>query len=107
MNRVYLAISRGRDHPDLIVADNDYYRLYLESLQTIQRVTNTDLASAGFDNLKYMGADVVYDGGIGGGCPTNHMYFLNTDYIHYRPHTERNMVCVRSTAKSSSRPGRY
>lgn len=94
MNRVYLAIARGRDHPDLIMADNNYYRLYLESLQTIQRVTNTEMASAGFDNLKYMGADVVYDGGIGGGCPTNHMYFLNTDYIFYRPHSARNMVPI-------------
>jgi hypothetical protein len=94
MNRIYLAVSRGRDHPDLIVADNAYYRLYLESLQSIQRVTNTDMASAGFDNLKYMGADVVYDGGIGGGCPANHMYFLNTDYIFYRPHSARNMVPI-------------
>jgi len=94
MNRVYLATARGRDHPDLIIADNNYYRLYLESLQTIQRVTNTELAAAGFDNLKYMGADVVYDGGIGGGCPVNHMYFLNTDYIYYRPHSARNMVPI-------------
>ena len=94
MNRVYLAISRGRDHPDLILADNNYYRLYLESLQTIQRVTNTDLASAGFDNLKYMSADVVYDGGIGGGCPVNHMYFINTDFLYYRPHSARNMVPI-------------
>ena len=94
MNRVYLAVARGRDHPDLIMADNNYYRLYLESLQTIQRVTRTDMAEAGFDNLKYMGADVVYDGGIGGGCPTNHMYFLNTDYLFYRPHSARNMVPI-------------
>jgi hypothetical protein len=99
MNTTYLNIARGRDHPDLIMADNAYYKLYLESLQTIQRVTNTDLASAGFDNLKYMGADVVYDGGYqagsaSNGCPANHMYFLNTDYIFYRPHTARNMVPI-------------
>ena len=94
MNTTYLNVSRGRDHPDLIIADNLYYKLYLESLQTIQRVTNTDLAAAGFDNPKYMGADVVYDGGIGGGCPASHMYFLNTDYIFYRPHSARNMVPI-------------
>ena len=94
MNTVYLSIARGGDHPDLIVADNNYYQAYLESLQTIQRVTNTELASAGFDNLKYMGADVIYDGGKGGGCPANHMYFLNTDYLHWRPHKDRNMVPI-------------
>lgn len=92
MNIMYLNLARGKDHPDLIIADNTLYRYYLESLQTIQRVTNADMASAGFDNLRYMGADVVYDGGIGGNCPANHMYFLNTDYIHYRPHSDRNMV---------------
>lgn len=92
MNKVYLSISRGADHPDLIVADNNYYTAYLESLQAIQRITNDDMAQAGFLNLKYMGADVVFDGGVGGACPTNHMYFLNTDYINLRPHSGRNMV---------------
>jgi hypothetical protein len=94
MNIMYLNLARGTDHPDLIVADNTIYRYYLESLQSIQRVTNTEMASAGFDNLKYMSADVVYDGGIGGNCPANHMYFLNCDYIHYRPHSARNMVPI-------------
>ena len=89
MNRVYVQLVRGSDKPDLIVADNNYWRLYLESLQAIQRITNTDLATAGFDNLKYMSADVVLDGGYGGGAPTNSMYFLNTDYIYFRPHVDR------------------
>lgn len=92
MNRVYLAISRGTDHPDLIVADNAYYRLYWESLQAQQRFVNEKMAAAGFDNLKYMGAEVVFDGGIGGNCPANHMYFLNNDYIYFRPHSGTDMI---------------
>ena len=32
------------------------------------------------------------DGGIGGYCPAGTAFFLNTDYIHYRPHASRNMV---------------
>lgn len=92
MNQVYLAISRGADHPDLIAADNAYFRLYWESLQANQRFTDTKLAAAGFDNLKYMGADVIFDGGIGGACPANHMYFLNTDYIYWRPHSGTDMI---------------
>ena len=35
---------------------------------------------------------MVLDGGGGGGCPTNHMYFLNTDYIYWQPHRDRDMV---------------
>jgi hypothetical protein len=41
-----------------------------------------------------MNADVVLDGGKGGYCPASHMYFLNTDYIHYRPHEDRNLVAI-------------
>jgi hypothetical protein len=89
MNRVYVQLVRGADRPDLIVADNNYWRLYLESLQAIQRISSDSLAEAGFDSLKYMNSDVVLDGGYGGGAPTNTMYFLDTDYIYFRPHTDR------------------
>lgn len=96
MNRVAVQVVRGRDRPDLIVADNNYYRLYLESLQAIQRITSDKMAAAGFTSIKYLGmggdCDVALDGGIGGGCPANHMYFLNTKYIHFRPHRDRDAV---------------
>ncbi len=92
MNRVWLSIVRGTDRPDLIIADNNYYRAYWESLQAIQRIASDDKAMAGFQSLKYMDADVVFDGGYGGAAPANHMYFLNTDYIYFRPHRDRNMV---------------
>lgn len=94
MNIAYTNLVRGTDRPDLIVTDNTLFRYYLTSLQAIQRITNDKMASAGFTNLKFMDADVVLDGGQGGNCPSNHMYFLNTDYIHYRPHSERNMVVL-------------
>lgn len=89
MNRVWVQQVRGADAPDLLVADNNYWRYYLESLQAIQRITSDEEASAGFQSLKYMSADVVLDGGFGGGAPTNSMYFLNTDYLYFRPATGR------------------
>lgn len=92
MNTLWLNCARGPDTPDLIVADNVYFRYYWESLQSIQRIQNADLGKAGFQNLKFMNADVVFDGGQDGACPASHMYFLNTDYIHYRPHRDRNIV---------------
>lgn len=90
MNRVYMQQVRGADRPDLIVGDNNMYRYYLESLQSIQRIGDSELGEAGFDTLKYMNCDVVLDGGYGGGEVTNTMHFLNTDYIYFRPHSERN-----------------
>lgn len=92
MNTLYQRTTRQTDKVDLIVADTNYYNFYLNSLQAIQRITSDEMAQAGFQSLKYMGADVVFDGGVGGGCPTNHMYFLNTNYIFWRPHRDRNMV---------------
>lgn len=92
MNSLYLKCTRNRDAPDLIVADNNYFTYYWESLQANQRFTNEKMAAAGFQNLKFMGAEVVFDGGQGGSCPSNHMYFINTNFIHFRPHSARNMV---------------
>ena len=90
MNRLYVQLVRGADKPDLIVADNTYWRLYLESLQAIQRISSNDEAMAGFSSLKYMDADVILDGGIGGGSPASTMYFLNTDFLYFRPAAGRN-----------------
>jgi hypothetical protein len=92
MNTLYMSLCRGNDKPDLIVADNTYFRYYLESLQAIQRITADNNASSGFTSLKYMGSDVVLDGGQNGSAPSSHMYFLNTDYLFYRPHRDRDMV---------------
>jgi len=35
---------------------------------------------------------VVFDGGQDGSAPSSHMYFLNTNYLFFRPHRERDMV---------------
>lgn len=98
MNTVALSLVRGTDSVDLIIAGGTKYGLYLDSLQAIQRIGNTDEAGAGFTSLKYFGSgksvDVVLDGGQGGNCPTNSMYFLNTNYIHFRPHSQRNFSAI-------------
>lgn len=98
MNRVAIQLVRGTDAADLAVADTNYYRLYLESLQSIQRITSEEMANLGFTSLKYLGAgksmDVVLDGGIGGAIGANRMYMLNTDYIFLRPHKDRNMIPI-------------
>jgi hypothetical protein len=94
MNRTWMTLVRGNEAPDLIMADNNYYRLYMESLLPQQRFTSPDMAQAGFQSLKFQSADVVFDGGIGGGCPTNHMYFMNTDYIYSRHHPKRRYVAL-------------
>jgi hypothetical protein len=99
MNTAWSSLVRGADRPDLLIADNVMWNLYLETLQAQQRFTNTGEADAGFPSMKYMDADFVLDGGIytGGvtgatGAPAGTIFFLNTDYLFYRPHRDRNMV---------------
>jgi len=113
MDSLWVTLVRGRDCPDLIVADNNYYKLYWQSLQAIQRIASEngsgEHGALGYQSLKYNTADVVLDGGFQGystdpfpgetssgnglgGAPTNTMYFLNTKYLHWRPHARRNMV---------------
>lgn len=92
MNTLYLNLCRGSDKPDLIIADNLYYGYYWASLQAIQRISSENKGVAGFESLKFMGADVVADGGMNGAAPSAHMWFLNTDHIAWRPHRKRNFV---------------
>jgi hypothetical protein len=91
-NSLWAKLVRGSDRPDLIVFDNVFWQYYLASLQAQQRFTGTETGKLGFPTLKYMDADVVLDGGIGGFCPTKTGFFLNTKYLFLRPHSARNMV---------------
>ena len=94
MDKMYLSLCRGSDKPDLIVCGNELYSMYEASLMPQQRFVDNKLADAGFQNLKFKGADVVFDGGQNGRCPENKIYFLNTDYIYLRNHKERNMKVI-------------
>lgn len=93
MNTVYNQLTRGTDKPNLIVADQNYYNFYQQALQSIQRVNVNEgavakMASSGFAALDYLGVPVVLDNDI----PTNHMYFLNTNYLEFCAHENANFT---------------
>jgi hypothetical protein len=104
MNTVALSRVRGKDHTDFIYAGITAYSLYLSSLQAIQRVTDDKMAAAGFSSLKFYGgagtADVVLGGGIGGNATATQMYFINTNFVHWRPHKDRNFVAIGDDRRS-------
>jgi len=94
-NKLYAKCSRGSDVTDLILLDNIYWQFFMSSLQNLQRFpTSSKMAELGFVASKFMNADVVLDGGIGGNIPTTTGYFLNTKYIFFRPHRNRNFVPI-------------
>jgi hypothetical protein len=100
-NTLWAKCVRGMDKPDLIVVDNAYWGYYVASLQALQQFTSSQSANSGFVSLKFMNADVILDGGIGGNMSAKEAYFLNTKYLHYRPHSARNMVALSPKARYS------
>lgn len=91
-NELWASLVRGKDMPDMIICDGLVWQAYVASLQALQRFTSPTVGDLGFPTIKYMSADVILDGGIGGFCPAGTAFFLNTDYLFYRPHSRRNMV---------------
>src|SRR5262245_49993917 len=94
MNTMWASLVRGMDRPDLIPMDTVFWGIYMASLQALQRFTDPQSAKLGFPTIKYMDADVVLDGGIGGFCTTKTAFFLNTKYIFFRPHASRNFTAL-------------
>lgn len=92
MNTLWAQLVRGMERPDIIVSDSTIWALYMASLQAQQRFTNVETAKLGFPSIGYMDADYILDGGIGGFCPAGTLFMLNSKYIFWRPHRDRNMV---------------
>ena len=86
----WLSVDRGPDdQPDLIVADNTYYGYFETSQVSLKRYSGSESANAGFSTLKYKSADVLFDGNSG--IPTNHMYFINTNYLELVVHQDADL----------------
>lgn len=87
---LWLDLDRGPDdQPDLIVADNTYYQYYENSQTSNKRYADTSKADGGFVSMKYKNADVIYDGNSG--IPTEHMYFVNTNYLELVVHRDADL----------------
>jgi len=89
MTRMYGACTIDNDQPDLIVTTQAIYDAYETSLQANKRFAGSDdITNAGFDSLRFKGASVVVDSH----CPAGHMYFLNTNYLDFKCHQDRNFA---------------
>lgn len=92
MNAMWASLVRGADRPDLIMMDSLFWAIYVASLQAQQRFTQASVGKLGFPSIQYMDAECILDGGIGGFANASTAIFLDSKYIHYRPHSARNMV---------------
>ena len=99
LNALFLSLVRGADKPDLGVFTHDFYSLYEVSQQDKQRYTDSDLAKAGFETLKYKSLDIIFDSNTNFTTTGERGYFLNTDYLYLKQHSE-----AKWTADDEKRP---
>jgi len=90
---LYLRLTRGADHPDLILFSEDYFTFFEQSQTSIKRYASSEEAQGGFISLKYKLADVMFDAAASG-IPSAHGYFMNTDYLKFIAHTDANMTIM-------------
>jgi len=86
MRTMYNNCSKGykKAHPGLIISDQTEYEAYEAKLQPDMRFADNKLADAGFENLAFKGAKMVFDEQ----CNDGVMYFLNLDVMGIRVHKD-------------------
>ena len=89
MTRMYGALTIDNDQPDLIVTTQAIYDAYESSLQANKRFAGAeDIGNSGFSSLRFKNASVVVDSHV----PAGQMYFLNTNYLDFKVHQDRNFT---------------
>ncbi len=93
-NTLSMLTVRGTDHTDVIIASNDVYTAYQESLQDLQRYGDVETAAAGFKTLKYWtsagAADVVHDSNSNFSATAERAYFLQAETWDLIVHRDAN-----------------
>lgn len=82
MNTLYNTVSKGNDHPDLVVTTQTLFEKYEALLQPQMRFMNTKAADAGFTNLTYKGATIFFDVAATSG----NLIMLNSKYLQLVKH---------------------
>lgn len=90
MNTLWLRCVRGTDKPDVLISSQDMFAAYWESLQDLQRFSSADKAEAGFPELKYNTADIIFDSNSNFSTTAEKMFFLNTEYLEMVVHQDAN-----------------
>lgn len=85
MATAYNSVSVGNDHPDVILTTQTLFEKYESLLQPQLRYTDTKTADAGFQNLLFKSAPIMYDVH----APAGTMFFLNSKYLKLVGHTDK------------------
>ena len=93
MNSLYTLTQRGDETTDIIVLTRLAYLNFINNATGTIRY-NVPLTSSvggnldvGFSNITFLGAVMGHDDGV----PADNGYFLNSKYVHYLVHPQRDM----------------
>lgn len=76
--------SKGNDKPDLHLTTQTLYEAYESLLQPHLRLTNTKVADAGFENLAFKSATVMWDDY----CTAGDWFLINSKYLKLKAHSK-------------------
>ena len=91
MNVTYNEIlnqSMDNTGPDFICGTQAVYEFYENSLTAQLRYTDNKFADAGFENLKYKGATMTFDGNV----PSGNLFFLRSDNLKLVTNEATNFI---------------
>ena len=90
MSALYNNCSKGTTRPSVVLASQASWQQYENILQPQLRYQSTKTADAGFENLLYKSAPIIWDDD----CTGNKMYFLNPKFLKLKVHSD---VWLKST----------
>lgn len=94
LSSLYNSCSNGRIHPDFILTSQQMWERYESLLQPQLRYQSTKAADAGFENLLYKSAPIMWDAPLSNTSTNSKMYFLNSKFLKLKVHSD---VWLKST----------
>jgi len=85
MSTAYNTVSVGNDHPDVLLTTQTLFEKYEALLLPNLRYTDSTTADAGFQNLLFKAAPVMYDAH----CTSGVFFFLNSKYLTLVGHSAK------------------
>jgi hypothetical protein len=89
LSKIYNDCSKGKIKPEFVLASQAIWERYESLLQPQLRYQSTKAADAGFENLLYKSAPIMWDEELNTTNETNgHAYFLNSQFLKLKVHSD-------------------
>lgn len=87
LQTMHTILTKNNKSPTVAMGTRTLYNSYYGLLQPQQRFQDSETAKGGFTSLMFNGIPFI----PGSKVPTNHLFFLNEEFLHFIVHSERDM----------------